>query len=81
MEYLFNGESYDFNYQFENRLPKPIQLYPVRMTVAIDLIGRGLVFQGDELATRCVYNTMNKAEVTVVREQRRQSIDLTVVNV
>jgi membrane associated rhomboid family serine protease len=29
VQYLFNGESYDFNYQFENRLPKPIQLFPV----------------------------------------------------
>ena len=29
VEYLFNGEAYDFNYQFENTLPKPIQLYPV----------------------------------------------------
>jgi len=28
VEYLFNGEAYDFNYQFENRLPEPIKLYP-----------------------------------------------------
>ncbi|CAF4624190.1 unnamed protein product [Rotaria sp. Silwood1] len=28
VEYLFNADAYDFNYQFENRLPKPIQLYP-----------------------------------------------------
>ncbi|CAF3793088.1 unnamed protein product [Rotaria sp. Silwood1] len=45
VEYLFNAESYHFNYQFENRLAKPIQLYP-----------------GDEFATRCIYNTMNKNE-------------------
>jgi hypothetical protein len=30
VEYLFNAESYDFNYQFSHRLPKRIQLYPVR---------------------------------------------------
>src|SRR5438067_617546 len=29
VEYLFNAESYDFNYQFENRLTKRIQIYPV----------------------------------------------------
>ncbi len=29
VEYLFNAESYSFNYQFENRLPKRIQIYPV----------------------------------------------------
>ena len=29
VEYLFNAESYNFNYQFENRLPKRIQIYPV----------------------------------------------------
>ncbi|CAF4552760.1 unnamed protein product [Rotaria sp. Silwood1] len=28
VEYLFNAESYNFNYQFENRLTKRIQLYP-----------------------------------------------------
>ena len=27
--YLFNAEAYDFNYQFENKLPQPIKLYPV----------------------------------------------------
>jgi hypothetical protein len=27
--YLFNAESYDFNYQFANTFSKPIQLYPV----------------------------------------------------
>jgi len=29
VDYLFNGDAYSFNYQFENTLPKPIQLYPV----------------------------------------------------
>ena len=29
VDYLFNGEAYDFNYQFQNALLKPIQLYPV----------------------------------------------------
>ncbi len=32
INYLFNAESYDFNYQFENRLPKRIQIYPVKFT-------------------------------------------------
>ncbi|CAF1307283.1 unnamed protein product [Rotaria sordida] len=27
-DYLFNAQSFDFNYQFGNTLPKPIQLYP-----------------------------------------------------
>jgi hypothetical protein len=31
VDYLFNGEAYDFNFQFENTLPKPIKLYPVRI--------------------------------------------------
>ena len=30
VQYLFNADSYDFNYQFLNRLPEPIKLYPVR---------------------------------------------------
>jgi hypothetical protein len=29
VDYLFNGDAYDFNYQFANRLPQPIKLYPV----------------------------------------------------
>lgn len=29
VDYLFNAEAYDFNYQYENLLPKPIQLFPV----------------------------------------------------
>ncbi|CAF1272849.1 unnamed protein product [Rotaria magnacalcarata] len=28
VQYLFNAESYDFNYQYVNRLAKPIKLYP-----------------------------------------------------
>ncbi|CAF3879476.1 unnamed protein product, partial [Rotaria sordida] len=43
VQYLFNSESCDFHYQFQNRFTEPIKLYP-----------------GDEFATRCVYNTMNK---------------------
>jgi hypothetical protein len=35
VEYLFNGDAYDFNYQFENRLPKPIQLFPVEIFSSI----------------------------------------------
>ena len=31
IEYLFNAESYQFNYQFENRLPKTIKIYPVNI--------------------------------------------------
>ena len=31
VQYLFNGDAYTFNYQFQNRLPKPIVLYPVRI--------------------------------------------------
>ncbi len=30
VQYLFDAESYNFNYQFENKLPEPIQLYPVK---------------------------------------------------
>ena len=29
IQYLSNAEAYNFNYQYENRLPKPIKLYPV----------------------------------------------------
>ncbi|CAF4772742.1 unnamed protein product [Rotaria sp. Silwood1] len=29
VQYLFNTEAFDFNYQFEHKLPKRIQLYPV----------------------------------------------------
>ncbi|CAF0933370.1 unnamed protein product [Adineta steineri] len=59
VDYLFNGESYDFNFQFENRLPKPVQLYP-----------------GDEFATRCVYNTMNKDEITLGGERTKDEMCL-----
>ncbi|CAF0926306.1 unnamed protein product [Rotaria sp. Silwood1] len=59
VEYLFNAESYNFNYQFENRLTKRIQLYPV-----------------DEFATRCVYNTMNKNEITLGGQGTRDEMCL-----
>jgi len=29
VDYLFNGEEFNFNYQFSNRLVTPIKLYPV----------------------------------------------------
>ena len=29
VDYLFNGEEFNFNYQFSNRLVSPIKLYPV----------------------------------------------------
>lgn len=29
-QYLFNADAFNFNYQFANRLPQPIKLYPVR---------------------------------------------------
>ncbi|CAF3621444.1 unnamed protein product [Rotaria sp. Silwood1] len=48
IQYLFNGELFDFNYQFEHRFTQPIKLY-----------------SGDEFATRCVYNTMNKTRITL----------------
>jgi hypothetical protein len=65
VQYLFNAEAYDFNYQFANRFPKGIQLYPVRETVySLHLVFS--IFEGDEFATRCVYNTMNKDEITLV---------------
>jgi hypothetical protein len=28
-QYLFNGDAYQFNYQFQNHFPQPITLYPV----------------------------------------------------
>ncbi|UJR09497.1 hypothetical protein I4U23_013735 [Adineta vaga] len=59
VDYLFNGEAYDFNYQFENRLHKPIQLFP-----------------GDELATRCVYSTANKEEITLGGERTKDEMCL-----
>ncbi len=30
VQYLFNAESFNFNYQFENLLPKPVKVYKVR---------------------------------------------------
>jgi len=57
VQYLFNGESYNFNYQFENRLPKPIKLY-----------------KGDAFVTRCIYNTMNKNEITLGGERTKDEM-------
>ncbi|CAF3448817.1 unnamed protein product [Rotaria sp. Silwood1] len=48
VQYLFNADAFDSNYQFHNRLPKPIKLYP-----------------GDAFATRCVYQTMDKNDITL----------------
>ncbi len=69
VEYLFNAESYQFNYQFGNRLAKTIQLYPVNIKVIIFffLILHFYFIKGDEFATRCIYNTMNKDEITLVK--------------
>ncbi len=30
VQYLFDADAFDFNYQFNNRLPERIQLYPVK---------------------------------------------------
>ncbi|CAF3672065.1 unnamed protein product [Rotaria sp. Silwood1] len=30
VQYLFNAEAYNFNYQYDNRLPKPIKLYRLK---------------------------------------------------
>jgi len=59
IDYLFNAESYDFNYQFENRLAEPVKLYP-----------------GDEIASRCIYNTMNKNETTLGGEATKNEMCL-----
>ncbi|CAF4462457.1 unnamed protein product [Rotaria sp. Silwood2] len=59
VKYLFNAESYNFNYQFENLLPKPIELYP-----------------GDEFATRCVYSTTNKTDITLGGERTKDEMCL-----
>ncbi|CAF3952922.1 unnamed protein product, partial [Rotaria sp. Silwood1] len=48
VQYLFNGDPFNFDYQLTYRLTEPIQLY-----------------FGDEFATRCVYNTMNKTHITL----------------
>ncbi len=34
VQYLFNADAFNFNYQFANRLPKPIKIYPVRNKTA-----------------------------------------------
>ncbi|CAF1379082.1 unnamed protein product, partial [Adineta ricciae] len=59
VSYLFNADSYNFNYQFENRLAKRIQIFP-----------------GDEFATRCIYNTMNKDKVTLGGERTSEEMCL-----
>ena len=33
IQYLFNAEAFDFNHQFENRLSKPIKVYPVTIDI------------------------------------------------
>lgn len=38
VEYLFNAESYHFNYQFENRLTNRIKIYPVIIDFYFKLI-------------------------------------------
>ncbi|CAF4919956.1 unnamed protein product [Rotaria sp. Silwood1] len=59
VQYLFDAEAYDFNYQYENRLPQSIKL-----------------FRGDELATRCIYNTMNKNTITLGGERTKDEMCL-----
>ncbi|CAF4212369.1 unnamed protein product, partial [Adineta steineri] len=66
VDYLFNAESYDFNYQFENRFPKPVQLYPIKFLISV----------GDEFATRCIYITMNKDEITLGGESTKDEMCL-----
>ena len=68
VRYLFDAESYDFNYQFWNTLPEPIKLYPVRSSARIPCLFQKDALQGDELLTRCVYSTTNKNEMTFVRD-------------
>ncbi|CAF4866010.1 unnamed protein product, partial [Rotaria sp. Silwood1] len=62
VQYLFDAEAYDFNYQYFNRLPQPIKLFP-----------------GDELATRCIYNTMNKNTITLGGERTKDEMCLHVM--
>ncbi|CAF5011802.1 unnamed protein product, partial [Rotaria socialis] len=59
VDYLFNAEAYDFNYQYENRLPNRVKLY-----------------RGDEFATRCIYNTMNKDVITLGGERTKDEMCL-----
>lgn len=35
IDYLFNAESFDFNYQFENRLTKSIRLFQVNISLEL----------------------------------------------
>ena len=37
IQYLFNAATYDFNYQYHNRLPSRIQIYPVKIFSFIPL--------------------------------------------
>lgn len=39
VQYLFDADTFDFNYQFNNRLPERIQLYPVRKSFKSNIIG------------------------------------------
>ncbi|CAF2458331.1 unnamed protein product [Rotaria sp. Silwood2] len=59
VQYLFNADAFDFNYQFHNRLPKPIKLYP-----------------GDAFATRCMYQTMNKNDITLGGQRTKDEMCL-----
>ncbi|CAF5211345.1 unnamed protein product, partial [Rotaria magnacalcarata] len=59
VDYLFDAEAYDFNYQYENRLPNRVKLY-----------------RGDEFATRCIYNTMNKDVITLGGERTKDEMCL-----
>ncbi|CAF1097141.1 unnamed protein product [Adineta steineri] len=78
VDYLFNAESYDFNYQFENRFPKPVQLYPVKFLISALLFFSHIInsFIGDEFATLCIYNTMNKDEITLGGERAKDEMCL-----
>jgi hypothetical protein len=66
VEYLFNAESYHFNYQFQHRLSQPIQLFPVNRRERILTSRKFHLLQGDAFATRCLYSTMDKKHVTLV---------------
>jgi len=59
VDYLFNAESYHFNYQFQHRLTQPIRLFP-----------------GDAFATRCLYSTMDKNDVTLGGEKSKDEMCL-----
>ena len=42
IEYLFNAESFNFNYQFRNLLQKPVQLFQVYSFIQILFISSAL---------------------------------------